>query len=521
METETDSRIAAETGGVGSGEDAGTVSGKTAASAGSDNGASGGDIRSKVFSGLFWKFGERITAQLVSFIVSVALARILSPDDYGAVAMVMVFITIANVFVSSGFGNALIQKKGADRLDFSSVFWINLAFSGVLYLILYFAAPGIAKFYDMPILCPVLRVLSIRIPVAAVNTVQHAYVSREMLFKRFFWSTLFGTVISGIVGLAMAVKGFGVWALVAQYLTNTITDTIVLFITVPWRPELRCSWERAKGLLAYGWKLLVSGLLDTFYTQIRNLLIGKLYTSSDLAYYNQGDKYPSLLVVNINASISSVLFPAISRSQDDKSRVKQMTRRAVQVSSTVMWPLMTGLAVVAEPLISVMLTDKWLPCIPYLRIFCFTYGLWPIHTANLEAIQAIGRSDLFLKMEIIKETMGFAVLLVTLRHGPLAIASGLIVTGILSMLINAWPNRRLLSYSYREQFSDLLPPLLLSLLMAAVIAPVSLLKLGNVARLLIQVPLGAAVYFAASWLTKQKGFLFLVETVKKRRGRKE
>ena len=362
-------------------------------------------MRGKVFSGLFWKFGERISAQLISLIVSIVLARLLSPDDYGAVALVMVFITIANVFVASGFGNALIQKKNADNLDFSSVFYLNIALGLVLYAVLFFASPAIASFYNMPVLSPALRVLGIRIVVASVNSVQQAYVSRHMLFKRFFWSTLFGTLVSGVVGITMAYHGFGVWALVAQYLTNTCTDTIVLWFTVKWRPIFRCSLERAKGLFSYGWKLLVSALLDTGYKQLRSLIIGKKYTSADLAYYNQGDKYPGLIVNNINTSISSVLFPAMSQFQDDRERVKQMTRRAIQISSYIMWPMMIGFAVVAEPFVSLVLTDKWLPCVPFIRIFCFTYGLYPIHTANLQAINALGRSDLFLRLEIIKKRM--------------------------------------------------------------------------------------------------------------------
>ena len=213
----------------------------------------------------------------------------------------------------------------------------------LLYLILFLAAPFIAKFYDMHILNPVLRVLGIRIPIAAINSIQHAYVSRNMLFKRFFVSTLFGTILSAIVGIIMAYKDFGIWALVAQYLINTCTDTVVLWFTVKWRPILACSFERAKPLIKYGWKLLVSGLLDTGYTQLRSLLIGKIYTSEDLAFYNQGEKYPQVLCVNINSSIGSVLFPAMSQFQNDKNRIKEITRRSIQVCSNVIWPMMVGI----------------------------------------------------------------------------------------------------------------------------------------------------------------------------------
>lgn len=473
------------------------------------------DIKGKVFSGLFWKFGERITAQVISLAVSVILARMLSPADYGAVALVMVFITIANVFVSNGFGSALIQKKNADNLDFSSVFYINIAISIVLYGIIYVSAPFIADFYDLAVMKPALRVLGIRIIVAAINSIQQAYVSRNMLFKRFFWSTLFGTLLSGIVGVTMAYHGFGVWALVAQYLTNTCTDTVVLWFTVRWRPELRCSWKRAKGLLSYGWKLLVSALIDTGYNQLRSLIIGKIYTSEDLAFYNQGDKYPSLIVTNINSSISGVLFPAMAKYQNNPEKVKQMTRRSIQVSSYIMWPLMVGLGVIAEPLVRILLTEKWLPCVPFLRIFCFTYGLWPIHTANLQALNAMGRSDLFLKLEIIKKIIGLGLLVVSIQYGPLAIAWSLVISGVASTFINSYPNVRLLKYKYTEQLKDLLPPLALALVMAIIIYPVGFLHFSSAVIMMLQMVIGGGVYIALSVISKNQSFSYLCGFVKK------
>lgn len=473
------------------------------------------ESKSKVFSGLIWKFGERITAQLISLLVSIILARLLSPDEYGAVAIVMIFITLANVFVSSGFGNALIQKKDADNLDFSSVFYINIAIGIALYIVIFCIAPFVANFYDMPILSPTLRVLGIRIVIASINSVQQAYVSRNMLFKRFFWSTLFGTLVSGIVGVVMAYHGFGVWALVAQYLTNTCTDTVVLWFTVRWRPCLQCSFSRAKGLFSYGWKLLLSGLLDTGYKQLRSLIIGRKYSSSDLAYYNQGDKYPALLVTNINASISSVIFPAMAQCQDDRTKVKSMTRRAIQISSFVLWPCMLGVAAIAKPLVVFLLTDKWLPCVPYIRIFCFTYGLWPIHTANLQAINAVGRSDLFLKLEISKKIVGMVAILVSMNYGPLVMAYSLVVTDLIATVINAFPNKELLNYGYFEQIKDMMPSFVIALVMALIIYPIQNLDFSNIITIIIQVLLGASIYITLAILTKQKSLTYLLGLIEK------
>lgn len=472
------------------------------------------DIKSKVMTGLFWKFGERISAQLVTFIVSIVLARLLSPEDYGAIAMVTVFITFANVFVVNGFGNALIQKKEADNIDFSSVFYFNIVFSIILYCILFALAPYIADFYNMKILSMVLRVLGLRVIIAGINSVQQAYVSRHMLFKRFFWSTLFGTVLSGIVGIVMAYMGFGVWALVAQYLTNTSIDTIVLWFTVRWRPNFVFSFSRMKKMFSYGWKLLCSGILDTGYNQLRSLIIGKIYSSSELAYYDKGQQYPNLIVININTSISSVLFPAISQEQDNKSRVKDMTRRAIKTSSYIMWPLMIGLAVIAEPLISLMLTDKWLPCVPYLQIACFTYGFWPIHTANLEAMKALGRSDLFLKLEIIKKVIGILILIIAMRYGVMAIALSSIMATIISSFINAYPNRDLLNYSYIEQLKDILPTIGLSIMMGIIVYTVKFFNVNNFFQIVIQIVLGGIIYLLGSKVFHFETYEYLINIAK-------
>lgn len=477
------------------------------------------NLSKKVMSGLAWKFGERFTAQIVTFVITVVLARILMPSDYGAISLMMVFISIADVFVTSGFGNSLIQKKNADNKDFSSVFFFNIIFSIVIYFILFFAAPAISRFYKMPIICPTLRVLSLRIIIASVNSVQQAYVSRNMLFKRFFWSTLFGTVLSGIVGIIMAYQGFGIWAIVGQYLTNTCVDTVVLWVTVKWRPERYFSFKNIKALISYGWKLLISGLLDTGYNQLRSLVIGKKYSSADLAQYNKGQQFPQLITTNINASISSVLFPAMSKYQDNVQNVKNITRRAIKTSSYIIWPLMVGLAVVAEPLITVMLTSKWLPCVPFLWIACFIYGLWPIQTANLEAMKAIGRSDLFLKLEIIKKSVGIIILIISMQYGVMAIALSQIVAIIINSLVNAFPNRKLLKYGYIEQLKDMMPSFLIAVLMGAVIYPIKFAIHNNFLLIILQVLIGIPVYILLTKLFKIDNLDYLLGVLRKRKNK--
>lgn len=478
------------------------------------------DNKQKVVSNLIWRFMERFGSQLVSFVVQIVLARMLAPSVFGTVAKVTIITSILLVFVDSGMANSLIQKKDPDDLDFSSVFFFNLAFCLVLYAGLFAAAPAIARFYKDAQITAIIRVLGLTVVVAGVKNVQQAYVSKTLQFKRFFFATLGGTLLSAVVGIAMVYAGFGVWAIVAQQLTNVTVNTGILWLTVGWKPKLMFSFARLKGLLSYGWKLLVSGLLDTVYNKLREILIAVFYTDADLAFYNRGMTYPNLLVENINASIDSVLLPVLSAEQEHKEQVRNMTRRAIRISTYVMMPLMMGLAVCAEPLIRLLLTEKWLPCVPYLRIFCFSYAFYPLHTANLNAIKAMGRSDLFLKLEIIKKVIGVAVLAVTLPYGVYAMALSLLFTSVLSQLINSWPNAKLLGYSYAKQLKDMLPAILLSIVMGLVVYPISFFGWSDWLTLPVQVIVGAAVYIAGSVVFKLDSFNYLLSILKKfvRRG---
>lgn len=473
------------------------------------------DNKQKVVSNLIWRFMERFGSQLVSFVVQIVLARMLDPAVFGTVAKVTIITTILLVFVDSGMANSLIQKKDPDDLDFSSVFYFNVAFCLVLYALLFAAAPAISRMYGETQLAPVIRVLGLTVVVAGVKNVQQAYVSKTLQFKRFFFATLGGTLLSAAVGIGMVMRGFGVWALVAQQLTNVTVNTLILWLTVGWRPKLMFSFARLGALLSYGWKLLVSGLLDTLYNKLREIIIAVFYTDADLAYYNRGMTYPNLLVENINASIDSVLLPVLSAEQDHKDQVRGMTRRAIRISTYVMMPLMMGLAVCAEPLIRLLLTEKWLPCVPYLRIFCFSYAFYPLHTANLNAIKAMGRSDMFLKLEIIKKVLGVVVLLLTMPYGVYVMALSLLFTSVMAQLINSWPNAKLLDYAYGQQLLDMLPAIGLSCLMGLAVFPIQLFGWSDWVTLPVQVVLGAAIYIAGSVIFKLDSFNYLLSIFKK------
>ena len=474
----------------------------------------GNNRSKKVFSNLIWRFMERILAQGVTFLVSIVLARILDPEIYGTIALVTVIITFMQVFVDSGLGNALIQKKDADDLDFSTVFYFNIVACIFLYGIMFLSAPIIASFYNRTELTPIIRVLGLTLVISGIKNVQQAYVSRHLLFRKFFYATLSGTIGAAVVGIFMAYHGFGVWSLVCQSIFNVLVDTIILWLTVRWRPKLTFSFIRLKELFSYGWKLLVASLIAVGYQEIRTLAIGKIYTDADLAYYNRGTQFPKFIIGNINTSIDSVLLPTLSSEQDNKERVRAITRRAIKTSSFLIMPLMVGLAVCAEPLIRLVLTEKWLPTVFYLRVFCFSFAFYPMHTANLNALKAMGRSDYFLKLEIIKIIVAVVALLTTMFISVEAMALSTIITSILSQIINSWPNKKLLNYSYLNQLKDMLPQITLSLVMGGMVFLISFLGLNDVITLIMQILVGGLIYIGASLIFKNDSFQYIVEVIK-------
>lgn len=467
-----------------------------------------------LLSNLSWKFAERIASQAVSFVVSIVLARILAPSDYGAIAMVMIFVTLANVIAEGGFSSALIQKKDADKLDFSTVFYFSLVFSIVLYVILYVAAPSISLFYGdgYEVLTPVLRVIGIQVIIYAVNSVQQAYVSKKMMFQKFFWSTLVGTIVSAILGLAMAYSGCGIWALVGQQLSMTVTNVLVLYIVTRKLPGLMFSFERLKGLFNYGAKILGASLLVSLFLDLRSLIIGKLYSSKDLAFFDRGRQFPNLIVVNVNSSVGAVLFPKMSEQQDDTQKIKETCRMSIRFSSFVMMPLMMGLAACGGPLIRLLLTDKWIDCVPFLQLFCIIYMFYPMHTANMQAIKALGHSGTFLKLELLKKIIELICLVLVMKISVIAIAVNMAILTTLFTFINAFPNVKYLNYSFVEQMKDITPPIVMSTIMGVSVYLLGqLLTFSDYLNLLVQIIVGISIYVSLSILIKNAEMKFILK----------
>lgn len=472
-----------------------------------------------VGSALLWKLLERFGVQGIQFVLQIILARILDPEHYGVLSLMIIFTNLANIFIQNGFNTALIQNKDVTEEDYSSVFCVSTLVAAILYVLIFAAAPYIAVFYKMPDIVAPLRVLALMLIPGALNSVQLAKISRELDFRKVFTSNIASIVISGVAGIVVALLGGGLWALVIQSMLNVVIATMVMLFTVRWKPRLICNWRRIQILFSFGWKLLLSGVLDTLYQDIRSLVIGKKYDSGTLGFYNRGKQFPQFIINAVNGAVQSVMLPAMAAKQDQAADVKILTRNSIMVSAYILFPMMAGLAGVAVPMISLLLTDKWLPCVPYLQIYCFTLAFYPVHSCNLQAINAMGRSDVFLKLEIIKKTIGIVALLIAVFcfDSPIAIAMTGAFTTLISCFINAYPNKKLIDYSYLEQMKDIMPSLAASVVMCIAVLGIGMISLPDVLLLIVQIVAGVAVYGVISVIFKLEPLKILCHLLKNRR----
>lgn len=475
-------------------------------------------MKEKVVNGLFWKLLENGGAQGIQFVVAVVLARLLTPEEYGTVGIITIFIIIANVIVQNGFSTALVQKYEADETDFSSVFYFGLGAALIMYGILYIGAPFIADFYDDPILCPLVRVLGVVLFPGSVISVQTAYVSRKMEFKGLFKATMAAVIVSGAGSIWMAWEGMGVWAMAGQQIFYYFALMTGLFIDLTWKPKLVFSIARIRTMFQFGWKLLCAAMIDTLFSNLYGLIMGKIYNQAILGIYNRGEQFPKLIATNLGAAIQSVLLPAFAKAQDDVNQVKNMARKAIQVSSYTVLPMLIGMIAVADTMVLALLGEKWMVCVPYLRIMCIAYCFYPIHITNLQAINAMGRSDIFLKLEIIKKIVGILGLLIGVQFGAIVMVSIKAFVDFVCIFINAWPNKKILGYSISSQWKDMFPSLCLSVFMGLAVYGAGQVIPGVWIRLILQMAVGAAVYVILSIIFHIESFVYLLDIVKKRMG---
>ena len=476
------------------------------------------NLKQKVAKGAAWTLCEKLSCQAVSFVVGMILARLLTPTDYGTVALTGIFFVIAGSLVNCGFGSALIQKKDADQLDYNSVFYFQLLMSIVVYGVLFISAPLIADFYKMPELVKIVRVSALAFIFNAINSIQDAELTKKMLFHLSFRVSLVTTITSAVVGVTLAFMGYGVWALVFSTLASGLAGVIARWLIIAWRPQLMFSFMRLRPLFSFGWKMAVSGLLDSFFRQLSGLLIGKFYTRADLAFVDKGRSLPSLAMNEVDATLGRVTFPALVQMQNDRNALRETMRRMMTCSLFLVLPLMVGVAACSKSALQLLYGEQWVPATPYMMIACFTYALWPFHTINLRGIQALGRSDVFLVLEIIKKVLRVVCILAFFRFGVLVfVAVGAFVFGPLSVVINAWPNRKLLDYTIGMQIRDVLPTIGISIVEGVVVFGVdyllnmtrygfettgSLWSLGAV--LFLQFIMGAGVFFSLAFAFRLK-----------------
>lgn len=473
-------------------------------------------LKTRTISSIFWKLLERGGSSLVQLVVQIALARLLTPEDFGALAIMIVFVNIGNVIVQSGLNTSLVQASEATDEDFSTVFWMCFATSVVLYAAVFAFAPAVGAFYNYDELVWPLRALTLILLINAFNSVQVAGVTREMEFKKIFRAGITAIVVSGALGIAAALLGWGLWALVIQQLLYQVLNCLVLLAQNRWLPQRRFNPALAKQHFSFGWKLLASGLLETGYQSLSDLIIGKQFSQADLGFVSQGKRYPSALGVMLDGAIQPVMMSAVARAKDDLGNVKRLVRRAIKTSTFLILPAMGLFAIVAEPLVGLLLGEQWLPCVPFLQMYCFVYALLPIHTTNLQTLNGMGRSDLFLKLEIIKKSYGLAFILFAafvLRDVYLMVGCYMIA-GVISTFVNAYPNKKVIGYSYLEQLRDIAPGIALTLASMALAWPLSLTGVGAIAQIVLQTLVMGAAYLLLAKLFKVEELTYLIETLR-------
>jgi O-antigen/teichoic acid export membrane protein len=473
----------------------------------------GMELKKNTIGGLAWKLLENLGTQLINFVIQLILARILLPEDYGVIALTGVFITIANVFINTGFSSALIQKKSVSDIEYSSVFFAGIFSSIVLYVVIFLSAPLIANFYSEPVLIWVLRVQSISIVFSGLYSVQNAILVRKLMFKKIFKYKLLGIFLQGITGISLATLGYGVWSLVAANLVLYAVTTIFMWLAVEWKPRLLFSFKELRSLFTFSSRILLTSLLNDFSNNIKSLIIGKSFSSSMLGYYNRGYQIPSLIMVNTDGAINTVMFPALSKCQSDRAIFISLYRRAIRTSVFIVFPLMLGLISVAEPLTLLLLTEKWLPSVPFLRITCLICMTWPF-SIMYQAFNALGKSNVSLKLNVLTKTVDLLIMIFAIRYGIYAFAISSFISSMIWLIISTFVTRNIFDYKISQQVKDILPSLVLSLIMAA-----SSVLAGNITnqifpKLIIQVFVGALVYLTGAATVKMESFTYLVATIK-------
>lgn len=464
-----------------------------------------------VFVALIWKFLEKGSYQVILFIVTLVLARLLTPDDYGTVAIVLVLINLATVFVEGGLSTALVQKKECTQCDYNTILYFSIIVSIALYSLLWLFSSNLANFFSKPELENIVKSLGLTLILNAVNSVQKAYLIKKMLFKKLFYSSLIGVSISAVIGIFMAYLGFGIWSLVVQQLSMSLLITVTMWFTVKWRPTNEVSLNCFKSLFDFGWKIFLTNLSISLFVNIRSLIIGKYYNSSALAYFDKGKQFPSLLMDNLNSTIQQVMFPVLSYEQTNTEVIKSLVKRSTTVSSYIIYPLLVMLAVLAKPLTLILLTEKWIDIVPFIQIFCVANIFMPIQNVNMEAIKSLGYSNLTLQIEIKKKIIEIFILIVSIFIGVQAIAWGVAIYNFICIFINLQPCKNLFDYGIFEQVKDNLPSFVLSVLLFLSVVWIPFVVDNIFMQVLLIIVVGFFTYILMSMIFKISSFEYIIK----------
>lgn len=467
-----------------------------------------------ILNSLFWIFLKNFATIFIQLVLQIVMARLLMPEDYGLIAIVLVFINISVILSQSGLNYALIQKRNPSVHDYSTVFTVSLIIATLLYSILFILAPFIAGMYGNSEITLVLRVFSITLFIGPFLSVQNAYIAKNALFKVQFISGLIAIIISGIIGLIMAINGFGVWSLVTQYIMNSLLISVLLLIFISWKPKLYISLNNFKDMIKFSYKLLIVAIVSEFYNDLRTLIIGKKYTSATLGTYDRGFSIPRTIIKPVNNTIRTLMFPTLSEYNNNPAEMKKILRRSIKTSMLLVFPMMVGLALVAHPLVLLLLTDKWIGAVIFIQIFSLLFSIEPIHSLNRQAIIAIGKSNLSLFIEIIRKIVGIAILIISLKYGVVYIALGALIDGFVGLFITTYPTGKYLNYKLSEQIKDIFKVLIATLVMSISVILVNFLNLDSLLTLLIQSCIGVLTYFLSIKLLKYEAIYYVINEVK-------
>ena len=476
-------------------------------------------LRHKTVKGLSWSFLDNILSQGITFLVGIVLARLLSPQEYGLIGIVTIFIAIFNSIVDCGFSSALVRKNDASDIDYNTVFYTNLAFSVLLFLVLFFCAPAISKFFKHSELIELTRVMAIIVLINAFSIIQRTILVKRVDFKTQTKVSVIASSISGIIGIVMALCHCGVWSLVGQQVSRQLLNSVFLWVFNNWRPKLEFSKAHFRELFSFGWKMLVSGIIDTIWKQIYLIVIGKCYSASTLGQYSRADQFQSVFSSNLTSVIQRVSYPLLSSIQDEKDRLKLYYKRLIKETMLVSFVLMLGLAACAKSLIIVLIGSKWMEAIPYLQIICFYGMLYPLHAINLNMLQVQGRSDLFLILEIIKKSVAVIPVLLGIFVNIYWMLWGSVIVGFIAYYLNSYYSGKNLNYGVKEQILDILPSFIIALTMAVVVYALSFIKISPFLLLPMQIIVGASIVFGISEIWKREEYLelkkFVLSIIKK------